>query len=114
MDFVKLGNQKMHEYCLIGCLASSDSVVPNGTTYIVLINGLCKAEKFIEVDKVLVEMKKYGITPNTSTFDYCKISDNHKVIELAQMMAHRQAKLNKGIDDMVIIHNPAVEGREIS
>ncbi|CAM8899266.1 unnamed protein product [Rhodiola kirilowii] len=85
----------------------SDSVVPNGTTYNILISGLCVAEKFMDAEKFFVDMEKSGIPPDLYTFGalihgYCKISDTHKVMELLQMMAHRQLKLNDVIDDMVI------------
>ncbi|CAM8907367.1 unnamed protein product [Rhodiola kirilowii] len=98
---------KLENALLLFDRMSSDGVVADVTTYSILINGLCQAEKIIEAEKLFVEMEKYGIPPDTYTFGalihgYCKISDTHKVIELLQMMAHRQVKLNEGIDHMVI------------
>ncbi|CAM8901649.1 unnamed protein product [Rhodiola kirilowii] len=86
---------------------SRDGVVPNVTTYTILIDGLCKAEKIIEAEKLFVDMEKNGILPDVCTFGalihgFCKIGDTNKVIELLQMMAHRQIKLDDAIDDMVI------------
>ncbi|CAM8904488.1 unnamed protein product [Rhodiola kirilowii] len=86
---------------------SSDGVVPNVTTYTILIDGLCKAEKIIEAEKLFVDMEKNGILPNVCTFGalihgFCRMGDTNKVIELLQMMADRQIKLNDAIDYMVI------------
>ncbi|CAM8954714.1 unnamed protein product [Rhodiola kirilowii] len=98
---------KLEKALLLFDRMSIDSVVPDGTTYNILINGLAKEEKFFEAERLFVEMEKNGIPPDLYTFGalihgYCKSSDTHKVMELLQMMAHRQLKLNDVIDDMVI------------
>ncbi|CAM8899404.1 unnamed protein product [Rhodiola kirilowii] len=98
---------KLEKGLLLFVRMSSDGVVPNVTTYTILIDGLCKAEKIIQAEKLFVDMEKNGILPNVCTFGalihgFCRMGDTNKVIELLQMMAHRQIKLDDAIDDMVI------------